>query len=293
MGRFKQFLRIIANKNPAPESQGNTPRVTPDPSARPATPDTPSIQLPPRSGVIVPLYIYPLNAGTWEPLHKAIADHPDLQFIVVINPNSGPGKPPAPDESYAQELPKLNARPNVTTVGYVRTKYCKRTIDEVYEEVKVYAGWSEDGEQSGIFVQGVFMDEVPNHHSEHVENYLNDLTTKIKENPGILGKKLVIHNPGTIPDEALTNTRPDLTAVFEESYARYNACGPNEDNALAIYAREGCTYILHSVPKEKIRHVVKELRFRAEYLFVTSLKSHFYESFGESWPAFIEAMVEE
>ncbi|OQO03201.1 hypothetical protein B0A48_11456 [Cryoendolithus antarcticus] len=246
MGRFKQFLRIIANKNPAPESQGNTPRVTPDPSARPATPDTPSIQLPPRSGVIVPLYIYPLNAGTWEPLHKAIADHSDLQFIVVINPNSGPGKPPAPDENYARELPKLNARPNVTTVGYVRTKYCKRTIDEVYEEVKVYAGWSEADEQSGIFVQGVFMDEVPNHHSEHVENYLNDLTTKIKENTGIL-----------------------------------------------VYAREGCTYILHSVPKDKIRHVVKELRFRAEYLFVTSLKSHFYESFGESWPAFIEAMVEE
>jgi hypothetical protein len=110
---------------------------------------------------------------------------------VVINPNSGPGKPPAPDDSYARELPLLNRAPNVTTVGYVRTEYCKRSADKVYEEVAIYADWASGGEASGIYVEGIFMDEAPNHYSEHVAQYLNGLTTKIKANDGIIGKKLV------------------------------------------------------------------------------------------------------
>lgn len=109
---------------------------------------------------------------------------------MVINPNSGPGEPPAPDARYSQELPKLNKQKNVTTVGYVRLQYCKRSLEQVYEDVAIYAGWSKN-QASGIYVQGVFLDEAPNVWSEHVGKYLNDLSLKIKETQGILGKKLV------------------------------------------------------------------------------------------------------
>lgn len=120
----------------------------------------------------------------------SIEYNPDLQFVVVINPNSGPGEPPAPDARYSQELPKLNKQKNVTTVGYVRLQYCKRSLEQVYEDVAIYAGWAKD-QASGIYVEGIFLDEAPNEWSDHVGKYLNDLSLKIKETQGILAHKLV------------------------------------------------------------------------------------------------------
>jgi len=203
MGRFREMLRIVRNRNPADDS----PAGTPDPS-RPPTPQ-PANMLP-RSAVIVPLYNYPLTEETWEPLHKAWVQHPllimcvfvadtsrcrieynpDLQFVVVINPNSGPGEPPAPDASYARELPKLNRQKNVMTVGYVRLQYCKRSQKHVYDDVAVYAGWSKD-QANGVYVEGIFLDEAPNEWSDRVGQYLNELSDKIKDTSGILGSKLV------------------------------------------------------------------------------------------------------
>jgi hypothetical protein len=66
MGRFKEFLRILQNKNPKPATPGGTPGLTPNVS-RP----TSATGMPPNSTVIVPLYMYPLDESTWEPLHKA------------------------------------------------------------------------------------------------------------------------------------------------------------------------------------------------------------------------------
>lgn len=64
MGRFREMLRIMRNRNPAEDS----PSTTPLPS-RPVTPQ-PANMLP-KSKVIMPLYNYPLTEETWEPLHTA------------------------------------------------------------------------------------------------------------------------------------------------------------------------------------------------------------------------------
>lgn len=243
-----------------------------------------------------------------------IDNNPDLHFLIVINPNSGPGEPPAPDANYSRELPLFNAKENVTTVGYVRMQYCKRSIEKVYDDVAVYAGWSKNHDSNGIYVEGIFLDEAPNEWTAPIGTYLNSVSEKIKGTAGILGRKLVsrrppsikmrspaatandhkkvIHNPGTIPDEQLTRERPDVTAVFEESYARYRACGKNEQAALDAYARSGATYILHSVPRNQVQAVVRELRPRAEYIFVTDRQKKYYEGFGDSWSDFIRAMGE-
>lgn len=287
MGRFKEFLRILQNKNPKPATPGGTPGLTPNVSRPPS-----AIEMPPNSTAIVPLYMYPLDESTWEPLHKAIDNNPDLHFVIVINPNSGPGEPPAPDASYSRELPLFNARANVTTVGYVRIDYCKRSVEKVLEDVAIYSGWSKNHESDGIYVEGIFLDESPNEYTADIGKYLNTVSAKIKEAPGFLGQKLIIHNPGTIPDKELTETRPEITAVFEESYARYRSCGVNERKALDVYDRKGASYILHSVPRNQVKALVRELRPRAEYIFVTDRRSKYYEGFGDSWNDFIRAMVE-
>jgi hypothetical protein len=208
MGRFKEFLRILQNKNPKPATPGGTPGLTPNVSRPTSAID----EMPPDSTVIVPLYMYPVDESTWEPLHKAwvsppaislpysvwltnpatsIDNNPDLHFLVVINPNSGPGEPPAPDASYSRELPLFNARDNVTTVGYVRMEYCKRSVEHVFEDVAIYSGWSKNHESNGIYVEGIFLDEAPNEYSHEVEKYLKVVSENIKAAPGILGQKLV------------------------------------------------------------------------------------------------------
>lgn len=63
MGRLKEFLRILANKNPQPSTPGLTPNAS-----RPVSVIS---EMPPKSAVIVPLYMYPLDESTWEPLHSA------------------------------------------------------------------------------------------------------------------------------------------------------------------------------------------------------------------------------
>lgn len=67
MGRFKEFLRILQNKNPKPSTPGVSPGLTPNASR----PQSAISDMPPKSTVIVPLYMYPLDESTWEPLHKA------------------------------------------------------------------------------------------------------------------------------------------------------------------------------------------------------------------------------
>ena len=70
----------------------------------------------------------------------------------------------------------------------------------------------------------------------------------------------IIHNPGTVPDKELTQARPEVTAVFEESYSRYRSCGQGEQRALDAYNRKGASYILHSVPRNQVIPLVRELR---------------------------------
>jgi hypothetical protein len=79
----------------------------------------------------------------------------------------------------------------VTTVGYVRMEYCKRSVEHVFEDVAIYSGWSKNHESDGIYVEGIFLDEAPNEYSHEVEKYLKTVSENIKAAPGILGQKLV------------------------------------------------------------------------------------------------------
>ena len=122
----------------------------------------------------------------------SISTNPTLDFIIIVNPNSGPGAPPWwPNADYVREIPKLNAQPNVQTLGYVATTYCKRPISEVFDDVASYANWSSSLEFPGLRVDGIFFDETPNVYSDEAKRYLNDITKRVKENTGIMRDRLV------------------------------------------------------------------------------------------------------
>ena len=112
---------------------------------------------------------------------------------MIINPNSGPGGASLPGHDYEREVPKLTSKPNVTTIGYVRIDYCKKSLHETCEEIDRFADWvTKHGQDApGLSVQGIYVDETPNHYSAGRKLYLEALQKHIKGNDGLQGQRMV------------------------------------------------------------------------------------------------------
>jgi len=231
------------------------------------------------------------HAFLTEDAARRITAYPELNFLIIVNPNSGPGDSPSPDANYAREVPKLNAHANVCTVGYIRIHYCNKPLSDVYKEVDTYAGWAKDYEKTGLGVRGILVDETPNHYSSERAEYLDALHQHIKSTPGILDDRLVVHNPGTPPDAELANPGPDIILVCEEPYGRYRSDEVQQRLCELPYDRARSGYMLSEVPVDELGPLVSELRHRGGYLFVTEVSGDFYERFGPtSWDVFMKAM---
>ncbi|KAL4874592.1 Spherulation-specific family 4 [Aspergillus karnatakaensis] len=221
---------------------------------------------------------------------EQIETNPTLDFLVIVNPNSGPGDTPLPDANYSREVPRLNSYRNVYTVGYIRVDWCRRPLEESKAEVARYAGWSESYETTGLGVRGIFVDETPNHHSEEREAYLAELTEYIKSVEGVLEGRFVVHNPGTAPARSLAKSA-DLSFVCEEPYSRFRSEEVQRWLALHPFDRSQAGYMISGVPEDEVHELVQELRERSAYIFVTEVEEDFYESFGASWGGFMEALL--
>lgn len=101
--------------------------------------------------------------------------NPTIPFILIINPDSGPGT----DLSDAQLacIPSIRASmPSATIVGYVPTGYGNRSAALVQKDIATYQSWK-TVQQGGkdIPLDGVFLDEIPdddtNAHFELYGNY--------------------------------------------------------------------------------------------------------------------------
>ena len=120
-----------------------------------------------------------------------IAAYPDLEFLVIVNPNSGPGALPCPDANYAREVARLNACPNVYPVGYIRIDYCRKPLAVACEEIDPYASWAAEYATTGLGVGGIMVDETPNHFNAAQAEYLRALHSHIKACSGLLRDRLV------------------------------------------------------------------------------------------------------
>jgi hypothetical protein len=123
---------------------------------------------------------------------SSISAYPSLNFIIVINPSSGPGTAPWwPNIDYIREIPRLKAYANVRLVAYVHATYCKRPIGDVFNDIAKYATWSHDESCPGLGVEGVFVDETLNLHSVEAKQYLDSIDEKVKATDGVEGDRIV------------------------------------------------------------------------------------------------------
>ncbi|KAF1833012.1 hypothetical protein BDW02DRAFT_648735 [Decorospora gaudefroyi] len=214
-----------------------------------------------------------------------IVAHPALIFYIIINPNSGPGAAPWwPNPDYVREIPRLNALPNVTTLGYVRATYCKRSLQDVGNDIKTYAA-----RQRGLGIDGIFVDETVNLFSEEAKAYLDAVDRKAMQCDSI---GCVVHNPGTAVHTELAKPGPDITVVAETSYAHFATKEYQQWLAKSPYNWERAAYMVHSVPEDEVESLTRVLKKRAGYLFVTSESCDFYGSFARSWQTFLAVMAE-
>jgi hypothetical protein len=116
-------------------------------------------------------------------LRSRIDQYPDSQFVVVINPKSGPGNESLLDPNYCRELPKLNAKTNVQTIGYVRTGWTGRNIDDVLHDVSVYASWA-DNKTADFALHGIFYDETPNKYTADGATFMARINEFVKNHDG-------------------------------------------------------------------------------------------------------------
>ncbi|KAF2666836.1 hypothetical protein BT63DRAFT_427252 [Microthyrium microscopicum] len=243
----------------------------------------------PRSGMLIPLYMYPVP-GAWDPLYTAIQTHPSVDFIVVINPASGPGAGALPDSNFAREIMRMNSYPNVRTIGYVAANYGRKAAAEAFAEIGKYTGWSQSNPQ--LAMQGIFLDESPQLADSPNRTFLEQIRTNVKSNKALSGGLLVM-NPGMIPDNQILQTA-DRTVVFEERYQTYVNLQAAKQLA-ALPDRNALVCLMHSIPadmdKVQIKAIVNELRELAGSIFLTDLSDLYYQQFSPRFQDFVDAMV--
>ncbi|KAL8644052.1 MAG: hypothetical protein Q9226_007963 [Calogaya cf. arnoldii] len=208
--------------------------------------------------ILVPLYLYPdTSASAWSSVTAAIAANPNVQWQVIVNPNSGPGTYP-PDANYITAMSKLNSYPNVLTLGYVATGYTQVPQTTITSQINVYAKWA-TYTQADISVDGIFFDEVNNTAASAVFTYYKraaDYAYAKVPSP----VTPVIFNPG-VPAPARLFDYADTMVQYENPLSAYqdvatiNTFRPGFNDKTAI--------IIHSTPstadiKPLVRSMVQQ-----------------------------------
>jgi len=150
--------------------------------------------------IAIPAYFYPVDKSQdW----AFVEESPEVK-IVVINPNSGPGK--KVDPSYAQKRKALQER-GIKAVGYVHTQYGKRKLSLVLQEIEMYYTF--------YSVDGIFLDEIAN--TDDAIPYYANIRSKILAHKGA---SLTILNPGTQTTEGYMKVA-DIICNYEDNYQNY------------------------------------------------------------------------
>ena len=196
---------------------------------------------PPFTGTIVPVYFY--NTTLWDEL--AQIDCNGCLFLVIVNPNNGPGN--QTDPNYTRFIDELNANGKIP-IGYVYTKWASRNITDVEGDIDTWLKLYPN-------IRGFFIDEVST--AEDNLTYYKRLVSYIREK----GNYTVVFNPGTTPAEGYFPLA-DYTVIYED----------NEDNlgsfnGSPLPSKSGC--IVYGVSSEDWKSVANSLVGECSILYLT------------------------
>ncbi len=157
---------------------------------------------------LIPAYFSP--EGSPDPWQTMCQGAP-AGSTVILNPDNGPVKKQA--KLYAEPM-RFCEEHGQRVIGYVYTKYGKRSLATVEKAIASYYSWYPA-------VEGIFLDEMAEVPSAKIETYYRQLAAYVHEKGG-----LVVGNPG---DTATTSWQlgvVDLLVTFEGTAAGYATYSP-------------------------------------------------------------------
>ncbi|MCX7399642.1 MAG: hypothetical protein NT138_18390 [Planctomycetales bacterium] len=139
-----------------------------------------------KTGLLIPLYIYPANVHTNKDFNRVIElkrQYSEVPFWVIVNPASGPGT--SIDLNYTKAIDRLIGA-GCIVLGYVPTSYGKVPVETVQANMKTWQRF-----YPGI--QGIFFDEML---YEDTETAVEHQVT-LNQSAHNLGFWPTVANPGT------------------------------------------------------------------------------------------------
>lgn len=238
------------------------------------------------SFVFFPLYIYP-SGSALNPLYNAIVSTPLLQYIIIINPNSGPGTTSCPSSDYITAIDKLNKYPNVLLLGYTHTSYTARPVSNVLTDVSRYANWSKCSTTKDVHMDGIFFDEAPDKHSTAAYHYMSQVAIAASRSLGY-----VAFNPGVKPDSRYFDLANNI-CVWENAYSKYSS---SAWSSLTLAQRAKSSILIHTfnsnASKQKsIVSAIETSGVAGLYITTVSLGANPWGSFSSLWGAFVTAIA--
>jgi hypothetical protein len=159
-------------------------------------------------GALVPAYFGP--EGSPDPWHTMCADM-KAGSTAIVNPDNGPIKREA--KVYLEAMSYCRETDH-KVIGYVYTRYGRRSIKAVEKAIGDYYSWYPT-------IEGIFLDEMAERPSTKVETYYATLERYVHEKGGV-----VVGNPGDTASTAWQLNDVDEVVTFEGSAAEFATYEP-------------------------------------------------------------------
>lgn len=212
-----------------------------------------------RTGVLVPMYVYPANVHTNAAYNRLIDVKRRFETVpmwVIVNPASGPGE--QVDANYTKAIDRLQGA-GCVTLGYVSTRYGKRPEADVKRDIDRWLT---------IYpkIQGVFFDEMRN------EDVAEAAASQVSLNKYAHDRGCwpTVANPGTdTPERYFANKASDVIVIHEAN------AWPKEERIKGDYFGGYSDYppftrgvLVHSA-KELDRNALRMTRKYVRWVYVT------------------------
>ena len=202
--------------------------------------------------ILLPLYLDPgAGAAPWNEIFSTIAAYPQVEWDIVINPNSGPGTSGGPptDANIIAGIDKLNSYSNVQTMGYVLTGHGSRAMSDIIADVNTYASWGGSSasnltKRANLHIGGIYFDEVSAETTDAMYSFYQSAASHARDSiPGAH----IAFNPGTIAPTQYFDYC-DTMVEFEASLSDYQSQDPVQKIPDQYHAKTGLQ--IYSTPAD-------------------------------------------
>lgn len=192
-----------------------------------------------RTGVLVPMYVYPANVHTNSVYNRLIdikRRHETVPMWVIVNPASGPGT--QVDANYTKAIDRLIGA-GCVVLGYVTTSYGKRPVAEVRKEIDLWRKFYPR-------THGIFFDEMIYEDTDAGSKYQASLNRQAAE----AGFWPTVANPGTdTPGRYFAADVADVIVVHEgDSWPKEDRLKGDYFGGYSDYPPSTRAVLLHSTP---------------------------------------------